>query len=103
MALVGACAEAFRSTGDKKWLEQSRCCLAWFLGRNDLNAIIYDFKTGGCRDGLQPHGPNANQGAESTLAWLISLLTMFELLGQEVLVSPMPTGSGYSDSRKSFP
>jgi glycosyltransferase involved in cell wall biosynthesis len=93
MALMGACAEAFRSTGDKKWLEQSRRCLAWFLGRNDLNAIIYDFKTGGCRDGLQPHGPNANQGAESTLAWLVSLLTMFELLGQEVLVSPMPTGS----------
>ena len=86
MALVGACAEAFRSTGDKKWLEESRRCLTWFLGRNDLSAVVYDFKTGGCRDGLQPHGPNANQGAESTLAWLISLLSMFEILGQEVLV-----------------
>ncbi|TET34921.1 MAG: glycosyltransferase [Planctomycetota bacterium] len=86
MALVEACTEAFRSTGDRKWLGESRRGLAWFLGRNDLHAVIYDFKTGGCRDGLQPHGPNANQGAESTLAWLISLLTMFEILGQEVLV-----------------
>lgn len=86
MALVEACAEAFRSTGDRGWLEESRRCLAWFLGRNDLQAMIYDFKTGGCCDGLQPHGPNANQGAESTLAWLVSLLTMLEILGQEVLV-----------------
>ncbi|MHC4661536.1 MAG: glycosyltransferase family 4 protein [Planctomycetota bacterium] len=89
MALVEACAEAFRSTGDRKWLVESRRGLAWFLGRNDLHAVLYDFKTAGCRDGLQPHGLNANQGAESTLAWLISLLTMFEILGQEVLVSPM--------------
>ena len=82
MGLIEACAEAFRSTGDKVWLKQARKCLAWFLGRNDLNARMYDFKTGGCSDGLQPHGPNANQGAKSTLSWLISLLTMIEILGQ---------------------
>ena len=86
MALVEACAEAYRSTSDKKWFREARRCLAWFLGQNDLNEPLYDFKTGGCRDGLQPHGSNANEGAESTLAWLISLLTMYELVGRKILL-----------------
>ena len=41
--------------------------------------MLYDFSTGGCRDGLQADGPNLNQGAESTLAWLIALLTLHNL------------------------
>ena len=84
MCLIGACAEAFRSTGEMKWIDQGNRCLGWFLGSNDLNEQIYDFKTGGCCDGLQPAGVNANQGAESTLSWLISLLSMYEILGQMV-------------------
>lgn len=86
MSLIEACAEAFRSTGDMKWIEEGWRCLGWFMGRNDLNEKIYDFTTGGCCDGLESTGVNANQGAESTLSWLISLLTMYEVLGQEVLV-----------------
>lgn len=82
MCLIDACAEAFRSTGEMKWLDQGHRCLSWFLGSNDLNEQIYDFKTGGCCDGIQPTGINANQGAESTLSWLISLLSMYEILGQ---------------------
>lgn len=78
MGLVEACAEAFRSTNDPFWLREARRSLNWFLGYNDLNFPLYDPKTGGCSDGLQPHGVNGNQGAESTLAWLISLLTLFE-------------------------
>lgn len=85
MCLIESCAEAFRSTGDMEWLEEGRRCLGWFMGRNDLNEVVYDFNTGGCRDGIQATGANANQGAESTLSWLISLLTMYEILGQEVL------------------
>lgn len=84
MCLIGACAEAFRSTGEMEWLDQGQHCLDWFLGSNDLNEQIYDFKTGGCCDGIQPTGVNANQGAESTLSWLISLLSMYEILGQMV-------------------
>ncbi len=84
MCLIGACAAAFRSTGEMKWLDQGHRCLGWFLGSNDLNEQVYDFKTGGCCDGLQPAGVNANQGAESTLSWLISLLSMYEILGQMV-------------------
>jgi glycosyltransferase involved in cell wall biosynthesis len=87
MSLIEACAEAFRATGEMKWIEEGHRCLSWFLGRNDLNVQIYDFETGGCCDGIQPTGVNANQGAESTLAWLISLLTMYKILEQEVLVT----------------
>jgi glycosyltransferase involved in cell wall biosynthesis len=86
MCLIEACAEAFRATGERTWIEEGHRCLSWFLGRNDLNAQIYDFETGGCCDGMQPTGVNANQGAESTLSWLISLLTMYKTLEQEVLV-----------------
>jgi hypothetical protein len=46
----------------------------WFLGRNDVGHLLYDLSTGGCRDGLGPTGASDNQGAESTLAWLGSLL-----------------------------
>jgi glycosyltransferase involved in cell wall biosynthesis len=84
MCLIDACAEAFRSTGEMEWLDQGQRCLGWFLGSNDLNEQIYDFKTGGCCDGIQTTGVNANQGAESTLSWLISLLSMYEILGQMV-------------------
>ena len=48
-------------------------------GENDTGSALYDYQTGGCRDGLSPGGPNQNQGAESTLAWLISLLTVMDL------------------------
>lgn len=82
MCLIGACAAAFRTTGEMKWVDQGHRCLGWFLGSNDLNEQMYDFKTGGCFDGIQPNGVNANQGAESTLSWLISLLSMYEVVGK---------------------
>lgn len=75
-AMVSACLEAFRITGDKFWNREARRAFEWFLGRNDLNLPIYDPTTGGCRDGLHPDRPNENQGAESTLAFLQSLLEL---------------------------
>ncbi len=86
MGLIEACAEAFLATKEDSWLNEARRCLAWFLGGNDLNLPIYDFKTGGCHDGLEPQGLNRNMGAESTLAWLISLLTMYNVFEQEILL-----------------
>jgi glycosyltransferase involved in cell wall biosynthesis len=86
MCMIEACAAAFRATGERTWIEDGHRCLSWFLGRNDLNMQIYDFETGGCCDGIQPTGVNANQGAESTLSWLISLLTMYKILEQAVLI-----------------
>lgn len=75
-AMVSACLEAARITGDKLWRKEARRAFEWFLGRNDLNLPIYDPTSGGCRDGLHPDRPNENQGAESTLAFLQSLLEM---------------------------
>ncbi|MCX7011990.1 MAG: glycosyltransferase family 4 protein [Candidatus Sumerlaeota bacterium] len=92
-ALIEACAEAYRATGDPRWRGEAQRCLRWFLGQNDVNTPLYDYKTGGCHDGLGPNGVNANQGAESTLAWLISLLTMHQIAGVEVLVAGKAEGA----------
>jgi hypothetical protein len=77
--MIEACIEAYKISGDEKWIAAAQRCLEWFLGRNDLNASLYDYKTGGCCDGLTPDGANRNQGAESTLAWLLSLLNMYSV------------------------
>jgi hypothetical protein len=52
----------------------------WFLGENSLRLPLYDHETKGCGDGLQPHGVNRNQGAESTLAYWISHLMVLKAL-----------------------
>jgi len=75
-AMVSACLEAYRITGKKSWHTEARRAFEWFLGRNDLHLPVYDPTTGGCRDGLHPDRPNENQGAESTLAFLQSLLEL---------------------------
>ncbi|MFC1925810.1 glycosyltransferase family 4 protein [Chloroflexota bacterium] len=75
-AMVSACIEAYRITLDKRWLKEARLVFQWFLGRNILNLPVYDPTTGGCRDGLHPDRVNENQGAESTLAFLQSLLEL---------------------------
>jgi glycosyltransferase involved in cell wall biosynthesis len=75
-AMVSACLEAYRVTGDRQWRKEARRAFEWFLGRNDLNLTIYDPTTGGCRDGLHSDRPNENQGAESTLAFLQALLEL---------------------------
>jgi len=79
MALVESCASAYRITGEEYWFDQARSVLAWFTGNNESHSTIYDYQTGGCRDGLHRDGPNLNQGAESTLAWLVSLMTVMDL------------------------
>ena len=73
---VSACLEAYRSTADPWWQEQAQCAFDWFLGGNDLGLEVYVRQTGGCRDGLHADRGNENQGAESTLAFLLSLAEM---------------------------
>jgi len=75
-AMLETCLLAYRMTGREQYRAAARLAFNWFLGQNDLREPLYDFTTGGCRDGLTPDGPNQNQGAESTLAWLLSLLAM---------------------------
>lgn len=68
-ATVSACLEAFRATSEPYWLERAHMVFEWFIGRNDLALMLYDTKTGGCRDALHADRVNENQGAESTLAF----------------------------------
>ena len=75
-AMASACLEAYRATSDVWWYEQAQCAFDWFLGWNDLGLELYSPKTGGCRDGLHVDRVNRNQGAESTLAFLLSLAEM---------------------------
>jgi glycosyltransferase involved in cell wall biosynthesis len=75
-ATVSACLEAYRVTQDAAWMTEAGSAFEWFLGRNDLGQDLYDPATGGCCDGLQEDRINRNQGAESTLAFLLSLAEM---------------------------
>ena len=84
-AMIEACVEAFNVTRDKFWFDNAVMCFNWFLGQNDLNLPLYDTKTGGCRDGLMADGINQNEGAESSLAWLLSLMTLQKLYADEIL------------------
>lgn len=75
-AMVSACLEAYRMTGEHSWYQEAQRAFGWFLGHNDLGLAVYDSTTGGCRDGLHPDRLNQNQGAESTLAFLLALSEM---------------------------
>src|SRR5436190_16044881 len=72
-AMVSACLEAYRATSDSWWYEQAQRAFDWFIGWNDLGLELYAPRTGGCCDGLHVDRVNRNQGAESTLAFLMSL------------------------------
>ena len=78
-AVVSACLQAYRATGKGRWRKEAWSALNWFLGDNDLQIALYDPATGGCRDGLHPDRANENQGAESTLSFLMALLEMRKL------------------------
>jgi len=80
-AMIGACLEAYECTQREEWLELVSTCFNWYLGKNDQQIQLYDYATGGCRDGLTPDGVNENQGAESTLSYLSSLLAIYNLRG----------------------
>ena len=93
-ATISACVQAYLLTKEQRWLEEAWCAFRWFLGENDLQVPLYDAVTGGCRDGLHPDRVNENQGAESTLSFLMALLDMqgveisnLEKLNQEMSVS----------------
>jgi len=76
---VSACLEAYRVTKDKIWYEEALNAFQWFLGSNDLGISLYDPVAGGCCDGLHINRVNRNQGAESTLSFLLSLTEMTQM------------------------
>ena len=82
-AVCEACLVAADVSEDEGWVDQARRSLDWFLGQNELGVTLIDVTTGGCCDGLKSCGPNENQGAESTLVWLLALLAMKDRLEME--------------------
>jgi glycosyltransferase involved in cell wall biosynthesis len=69
---------AYDATKDPGFLTLQRKAFDWFLGANDLRVPLYDFQTKGCSDGLMAGGVSGNQGAESTVSFLLSLLAIVE-------------------------
>ncbi len=74
--MVSACLAAQRVTGARNWALEARRAFSWFFGENQLQQSLYDPATGGCRDGLHADRANENQGAESTLSFLLALVEM---------------------------
>jgi glycosyltransferase involved in cell wall biosynthesis len=96
---VSACLEAYRSTNDASWHEEARLAFEWFLGRNDIGLPLYNPTTGGCCDGLHMDRVNLNQGAESTLAYLMALSEM-ELLEYDLKSFQKPSQPELTASSK---
>lgn len=74
--MLDACLQAEEYVKDGKYADYALKAFAWFMGENNASSVLYDFASGGCRDGLHPDGVNLNQGAESTLSWLMSLISI---------------------------
>jgi hypothetical protein len=72
-AIADACWRAFTLTGNPDWSARVVLALDWFEGRNDSAAVMWDSHSGGGYDGLRADGPNTNEGAESTLAFVSTL------------------------------
>ncbi len=75
-ASTSACLEAWQATNESFWLSEATRAFEWFLGRNDLAQPLYEAASGGCFDGLHSDRVNQNQGAESTLSFLLALQEM---------------------------
>ncbi len=98
-AMVSASLEAYRVTGEVGWYEEAQRAFDWFLGWNDLGLEVYSSSTGGCRDALHVDRVNQNQGAESTLAFLLSLVEM-QLMQNTVTAFNQPTACAMTDQEK---
>jgi hypothetical protein len=79
IALIDACYQAYQITENKEWVTRIGIIFSWFLGNNDRHEHLYDYITGGCYDGLSSSITNQNQGAESTISWLLSLHRMIRI------------------------
>jgi hypothetical protein len=78
MAIVLMYYQAYVATQDKIYVNMMCSAFMWFLGENDLGISLYDFETCGCCNALEKESVNTNQGAESTLAYLIAHLTILQ-------------------------
>lgn len=75
-AMIQACLKAFSITKDSIWYDEAVTVFRWFMGNNILKVPVYDVNSGGCNDGMEGDRISENQGAESTLSFLISLVEL---------------------------
>jgi hypothetical protein len=85
LTMAEASLAAYRLLGSEKYLAVFRRARDWFLGQNSLRVPLADARCGACCDGLQPAGVNANQGAESTLAYLSTELCNVDVPAPDAL------------------
>ena len=79
-AMVLAFDQAYKTTKNIEYLKKMYTSYLWFLGENDLGIPLYNFDTKGCSDGLESFGINKNQGAESTISYLIAHLKVLRAI-----------------------
>ena len=92
-SLLLAADAAYRTTGRERYRDAAERAYAWFLGDNDVGVPVAEPERGGCHDGLTPGGVNANQGAESTLMWLMAAertRALRDLVRPTRVASPVP-------------
>lgn len=78
-AMIDAAIAAWAVDKDARWPRLAETAYRWFLGQNHLDMPLATPANGGCYDGLTPHGPNQNQGAESLLALQLASCAMNRL------------------------
>ncbi len=89
-ALIGACHQALLATRETRWHKAMEQCFAWFLGNNDLQERLCNFRTGACYDGLRSTGVNQNQGGESTVCYLLALHRLHQIAHEGTLKGEEP-------------
>jgi hypothetical protein len=94
--MIAACQTALAVADDRRYRAAAEAAYGWFLGANDTGVPVATPSTGGCHDGLEPDSVNANQGAESTLAWLLALerVRMLRDSHHGLSAVPDPVGPG---------
>jgi len=92
-ATISACLAAWRADGGAEWPDAAMRAFGWFMGENDLQAMLVDTYTGSCSDGLHPDRANENKGAESALAYLLSAVEVrqFNRVTASDRVAPVAT------------
>lgn len=75
---VMALTSFYNTFQDQEYINRQREAFSWFMGNNHLHQIVYNPATGGCYDGLEENNINLNQGAESTVCYLMARLSLIK-------------------------
>lgn len=101
-ATISACLAAWRANKGEEWILEATRAFNWFLGKNDLQAVLIDPETGSCLDGLHPDRPNENRGAESVLSYLLGLMEMRQFLTADAVGPKMTAPKAITSNGNSY-